>query len=415
MHGVKREKPTAASEEARLARKSKEAVKLAAYKEIESKVFQAKKDRWYDDESLQLTTNILTLNPELYTVWNFRRTILLHIFGTRLPRQASSHDIEGSKDIFSSLRESPSDSPSASSSSAGTKGKEFSSRDVNEAKRSYLETDLELTEHALRAHPKVYWIWNHRLWCLEELPQAGDQDPGLKWKVEMGLVDKMLQLDPRNFHGWDYRRTLTSRVASLMREGESERESSTGIEFPRTLSELAWDPEVKALHLELAKKELDYALRKIESNFSNFSAWHQRSKLLPRVWDARGLDEDGRKQERIKELELVKQAMYTDPSDQSVWIYHSWLIEQVPSRDILEEEIQAIEELLELEPDSKWCMQSLANYKVLLSKFVGSEGGEGVEENLLSSARSHLEKLKDIDPDRRARYQYLLDNLGRGR
>lgn len=27
------------------------------------------------------------------------------------------------------------------------------------------------------------------------------------------------------------------------------------------------------------------------------------------------------------ELELLRQAMYTDPADQSVWLYHTWLVE----------------------------------------------------------------------------------------
>ena len=33
------------------------------------------------------------------------------------------------------------------------------------------------------------------------------------------------------------------------------------------------------------QSELDYTTRKIEANFSNFSAWHQRSKVLTILWE----------------------------------------------------------------------------------------------------------------------------------
>lgn len=54
----------------------------------------------------------------------------------------------------------------------------------------------------LRQHPKVYWIWNHRRWCLENTPDGpdGDQQGWKKanWALEMRAVEKMLQADARN-------------------------------------------------------------------------------------------------------------------------------------------------------------------------------------------------------------------------
>jgi geranylgeranyl transferase type-2 subunit alpha len=89
--------------------------------------------------------------------------------------------------------------------------------------------------------------------------------------------------------------------------------------------------------------ELAYTTRKIESNFSNFSAWHQRSKVYESK-DAIDI---------AAELELVRNAMYTDPEDQSVWIYHRWLVGAGDDPNLLLQEIAAIQELLNEQPDSK--------------------------------------------------------------
>ena len=68
-----------------------------------------------------------------------------------------------------------------------------------------LKKDLVMTTIALKGHPKVYWIWNHRRWCLEQTPDVpggeGCDPHGWRvknWKEELFVVEKMLDVDARN-------------------------------------------------------------------------------------------------------------------------------------------------------------------------------------------------------------------------
>jgi hypothetical protein len=53
----------------------------------------------------------------------------------------------------------------------------------------------------LQIHPKVYWIWNHRKWCLENVPLGpGDSEEwrcGF-WKGELAVIEALLDADARN-------------------------------------------------------------------------------------------------------------------------------------------------------------------------------------------------------------------------
>lgn len=171
-----------------------------------------------------MTSKLLTLNPEYYTIWNYRRLILQH-----------------------HLNQQPSPSPG------------------NEAQPHYelIFNDLNFLIPLLRKYPKCYWIWKYRLWLLEEassrLPVADSQR---FWQQELGLVGKMLSLDSRNFHGWGYRRVVISGLESLQSK----------------LNEAV---------VIFTEDEFKYATRMIESNLSNFSAWHTRSKLIPSLLNER--------------------------------------------------------------------------------------------------------------------------------
>ncbi|KZV85101.1 rab-protein geranylgeranyltransferase [Exidia glandulosa HHB12029] len=325
MHGVKRAKQ---SREAIEAKKKKEVALLADYRALEEDVIARKRAGDYSEEAFTLTTKLLKLNFEYYSVWNYRRQIL-------------------ERATF------PNASPDK----------------INEV----LSVELTFTSAALRQHPKVYWIWNHRSWCLEHVPDGpSEEDPhGWKtanWNKELFVVEKMLDADARNFHAWNYRRVV---LASLP--------------VPRPPAE-----------------ELAYTRRKIESNFSNFSAWHQRSKVFASVWETQ--EPGDVKLAKDAEFELVKNALFIDPNDQSGWLYHRWLVGDGADVSILSREVGVITEILEIAPDSKWCLDSLVHYKRLLLRGTPL----GVDSRALRQECTEiLQKLEEIDPMRRRRYQDL--------
>lgn len=90
-------------------------------------------------------------------------------------------------------------------------------------------------------------------------------------------MGKMLTHDSRNFHGWSYRRTVVEQLesdalATESQEGEG-RISSSG----------------------MVEEEYSYTTRMVRTSLSNFSAWHNRSKLIPRLLDERKADESARR------------------------------------------------------------------------------------------------------------------------
>ncbi|XP_076449140.1 geranylgeranyl transferase type-2 subunit alpha-like [Babylonia areolata] len=143
--------------------------------------------------------------------------------------------------------------------------------------------ELDFLEMCLKINPKSYGTWHHRCFVMDHMPSPD-------WKRELELCNLFLQYDERNFHCWDYRRFVVKRS-----------------EVP-------------------ASKEFDFTTSKISSNFSNFSSWHYRSKLLPVLYPDPSQPSGIAQGVLQSEFELVQNGLYTDPDDQSNWFYHKWLL-----------------------------------------------------------------------------------------
>ncbi|XP_075920584.1 geranylgeranyl transferase type-2 subunit alpha isoform X2 [Petromyzon marinus] len=343
----------------------------------------------YDSEALDLTASVLTQNPDLHTLWNFRREIL-----QQMQQQSTTEQLQAA-----------------------------------------VEAELELSAACLRGSPKSYCAWHQRAWALPLAPRP-------PWARELQLTGTFLQCDERNFHCWDHRRFVVARgraelahrgntaevvtpgntaevvtpgntaevvtpgntaevvtpgntaevvtpgntaevvtpgntaevvtpgnTAEVVTPGNTAKvvtsDNTAKVVTPGNTAEVvtpdntakvvppgdATDAgdgdgdgddaaaggatrlafthgaELAFTHgAELAfthGAELAFTHGLLSSNFSNFSSWHYRAQQLalagprPARPPADALP---------AEFELVKNAIFTDPDDQSAWLYHRWLL-----------------------------------------------------------------------------------------
>ena len=228
----------------------------------------------------------------------------------------------------------------------------------------------------------------------------------------------MLGRDSRNFHGWDYRRFV---IQELRRLQEMARASKEEVETSTLADSTTNSTSMQARTETITESEFAYTTKMIKSNLSNFSAWHNRSKLIPQLLDERKASDTDRRKLFNEELAFIQSAVFTDPYDQSLWYYHHFLMSEVSRTDgqafvkftdderaeCFRGEIEAIRDLLEDTDDCKWVYQSLLMYSTQLLKLVA-------DDDLVTSedTRSWLSQLRKLDPMRSKRWDDWEQSLG---
>ncbi|RWS15486.1 geranylgeranyl transferase type-2 subunit alpha-like protein [Dinothrombium tinctorium] len=271
MHGRLKVKTTAEKEREKRIEKEE---KCKHFKAGLDKAFQMR-EKGDNQNALSLTAPLLMTNPDVYTLWNYRREIILE-FKSQVQCKLETETVETSKNN-SENDVKPKDDNSNDLSDDMNKSKSDETQNEFEI---LCENELELTSSCLLKNPKSYCVWHHRAWVLQTMEKPN-------FKREIMLCNQFLEMDERNFHCWDYRRFIHDFAKLDINE------------------------------------ELQYTLRKIEQNFSNFSSWYYRSSLFTEA-HIRGVLNFCDHWE--KEYNLVENAVFTDPNDQSPWFYHKWLL-----------------------------------------------------------------------------------------
>ncbi|KAF3942529.1 hypothetical protein ABW19_dt0210488 [Dactylella cylindrospora] len=401
-HGISR---TVAGDRSAKAREQ-ELNKIEKYNALVAEVQELRSSNILTQEALNTTSTLLSQNPEFNTIWNYRRLILLHLLSTLPPASSNPAD-----------------------------------------KLKLLTSELTYLLPLLQSYPKCYWIWNYRKFLLQTATEQLDKKTALGvWKSEMGLVDKMLGRDSRNFHGWGYRRfvvasieEITGGIASTpVDEGAEDEEEAGGERDDRR------DVDT-ANASSMVESEFMYTTAMFRKNMSNFSAWHNRSKLIPRLLVERGANDEERRtfldggmgypwtvifvESGITdivccvELGTMHEALFTDPYDQSLHLYHHWLISsacspKTPSAgtaeiatlttsqklETLHRVLDWMKELLEEEPDCRLLLEEL----IFMGGLVRSVGED---DSITDEIKGWLDKLMEVDPMRMGRWKEMAARL----
>ncbi|CRG94620.1 protein prenyltransferase alpha subunit, putative [Plasmodium gallinaceum] len=261
-----------------------EDLKLEKVKElipVMNDLIKKKRRNTYEKEYIETTSIILKKCPYIQTLWNYRREYFESI--------KNDYIKENKENKENSISEKEDDR------------KDFLKKNLDEL-RKIIKNENIMVEDILKKFNKCNELWFHKLWLI-------------KYSLKNNLInvtDLLNELeycknsflkDDRNYHCWNYRSYIISCINISHRKLEYEEKEND---------------DSKKVNSDFNVYKANYELSKelIELNFSNFSAWFLKYSLKESLIDTK------------EELYLIKNAIFTDPFDQSLWEFYRWFLFQ---------------------------------------------------------------------------------------
>ncbi|OQV25703.1 Geranylgeranyl transferase type-2 subunit alpha [Hypsibius exemplaris] len=278
MHG--RLKVRSPEEQQELVRKEKEK-KLHSFQKAWGHLVDQRAKGNLSSELLVPTESLLTNVSDLYSLWNYRREILLN--------DLASCDEDGKKDAI-------------------------------------CHYELCFTESCLLRDPKSYSTWHHRRWTLLQMVHPD-------WQKELGLCDQALRMDERNFHCWGYRRfvvekgsvPLDSELAfstKLIKENFS---NYSSWHYRTTLLPLLFPQAIPEAQIQ---EELKLVLNAVFTDPNDQSAWFYSQFLVDQIRKADYTEVMRKLVENVKEL--------WEEEPENAWVLHAYVKLLLTNRDLLD-------------------------------------------------------------------------------
>ncbi|KJP87730.1 hypothetical protein AK88_02625 [Plasmodium fragile] len=252
-------------------------------------LIKKKNEKTYDKKYIESTSVILRKCPYLETLWNFRKEYFEFVQNVGTP----VGDVGKGDEEADCAKHPPS-----------------------EDLKTLMKNENTMVEEIVSKFNKCNELWFHKLWiikfCLKnDLMDFSDL------MNELEFCKSALYRDDRNYHCWNYRSYIIACVHIYLKSGKHGKAQNGEAQIAKGSSDER-DPASTQHGNQFDVHKSNYELSKtlIERNFSNFSAWFLKYTIHESLISTEN------------ELDLIKNAIFTDPFDQSLWEFYRWFLFQ---------------------------------------------------------------------------------------